>query len=432
MEDYDNPSLVELVRAKLWREARARVELFPSSVYRTNNPNRSLAIHELCNQVRFIDHHEEEEFSDEEDDVIHTVEDRLDNREIYALAELMIAISLIEEPRLLPLSEDDDGRVRFGVCQSVLEARDSNGNTPLHILCSKSADTTMMHLMLSMTADSAHRLISAQNDHGCTPVHFLAESTDCPYSALKLILSWFPPGYGVQWLRDDDADTPLHWALALGISPRRIQLLLRGDEAFGSLMAWNSAKRLPMNDFVDCQCEGWERLHGLELRQLWTRVEALLKVVCVVYGGEERWSPLHAIAASLAYLPNDIVSMALKFCQDDLGALNSVGKTPLHTALSMPPPRYDVLDTLSFFLEDERVNYDIRTSAGQLPIHLAIDTGMGTSIIEKILKRAPLSLTTADPMTQLPPAVQAAVDDHQKLDVIYVLLRSDPSILLNR
>jgi hypothetical protein len=127
------------------------------------------------------------------------------------------------------LSAGDDivAATRLEMHQSILSLKEMSGNTPLHVLCEKSADTTMMKIIFeccpleksSVTGSAtARHLIRMANGNKCNPLHFLAEGS-CPFSSLKLMLQHCSPrdeteGLDPRLLQDEDGDVPLHWAFA--------------------------------------------------------------------------------------------------------------------------------------------------------------------------------------------------------------------------
>jgi hypothetical protein len=153
------------------------------------------------------------------------------------------------------------------------------------------------------------------NDYvGCNPFHFLAGGY-CPFSSLKLMLLYCylreaKDGSDPRLLRDDDGDPPLHWALAHGLSPRRLTMLL--SECHDSLLCANNDGTLLMEEYVKHNCENFDFMNGDEKQGLWNNILAMLMIV-TGYQGHETWSPLPAIASGVAFIPEAFWTMGLEF-----------------------------------------------------------------------------------------------------------------------
>ena len=99
---------------------------------------------------------------------------------------------------------------------------------------------------------------------------------------------------------------------------------------------------LPMYQFVTEHCDHWDFQDDDEKRNLWNEMQGMLKAVSGFQEGEEEdddtWSPLHAIASGVHFIPNLFWSIATEFCEN--GTYNSDGLLPLHVAVSTPPVEY--------------------------------------------------------------------------------------------
>jgi ankyrin repeat protein len=417
-------------------------------------------LQELCRKVQLIDHHlaGENEYSDEEDDEEDTFTqlERRTNQEIYKLARHMILQSQsIEDPVLHRNAGTSPTVMGAERHKSVLTVGDLHGNTPLHVLCSQCADPTMMKVFFENcpqeeAADGevsarAVDLVAMKNDQGCTPLHFVA-GRDCPFSAFKFILqhtgSHQSNGEDIRGdarlIPDDDGDIPLHWAFSAGSSPRRLRALLDGCRE--SLLYRNEKGKLPMQEFVDNHCNQWDFLDDDEKRALWNEMQEILKVVTEAEDDDTTWSPLHAIASGVDFIPREFWTIGSEFHEHDVRSYNVDGLLPLHVAVSTAPSQYI---GESFPLPDDGTKWSIRktviwsslelvnmpTSQGRLALHLAAESRQPEWIVCTLRDAFPDALLTFDPTTGLPPVMLAAVDENNCLDVVYSLLRSDPSIL---
>jgi len=409
-----------------------------------------LPLHELCRKVEFIDHLlEEHEFTDDEDEPMFSKTERRDNKEIYKLAKYMILQSqTVETPVFHPNPNDaldDVGVLNIQRHRSILSLKDHSGNTPLHVLCSLCSDPTMLKILLENSphesvagevSATAVDLVATRNVQGCTPLHFLAGGA-CPFSAFKLALQYCGPSQNdpsdVRFVADADGDIPLHWAFAAGASPRRLQALL--DECHESLLCRNEEGVLPMQEFAEHNCEYWDFMDDDEKRVLWNEMQEVLKIVTGSQD-DDTWSPLHAIASGVHYIPRVFWLIGTEF--HETGTYNSDGMLPLHVAVSTPPTEYRghsfPLHGDSEYSLLREILYGVEltrrpTSQGRLALHLAAESSQPEWVVSSLRNAFPDALTTFDPVTGLPPAMLAAVDTNNSLATVYHLLRSDPSIL---
>jgi hypothetical protein len=331
--------------------------------------------------------------------------------------------------------------------QSILTLKDTNGNTPLHVLCENNSDTTMMNIIFeccplekSSVAESAtaRDLVRIANLYGCNPLHFLLDNF-APFSSFKLMMQYCSPGDETDGLdprlmQDYDGDLPLHWAFSRTVSPRRLTILL--SECHDSLLCANKECILPMEEYVLHQCQDFDFMDDDEKQVLWNEIQGMLKVV-TGYQGFDTWSPLHAIASGVAFIPEEFWTMGLEFGRDNLLAYNDDGLLPLHVAVSTRP-LYDE-DSSSGFGQYIRMMGEIvlssleasrmPTSGGRLALHLAVESNQDELVTDWVLEMDPDAILTIDPLTQLPPFMLAAVDENNTLDTVFSLLREDPSIV---
>jgi hypothetical protein len=335
--------------------------------------------------------------------------------------------------------------------QSILTLKEMNGKTPLHVLCENSADTNMMKIMFECCSAekstithsaTSFELVRMKNGHDCRPIHFLAGAGGaCPFSSLKLMLQFCSPQESTRWpdarlLQDDDGDLPLHWAFARGVSPRRLTALL--SDCHDSLLYANNENILPMQEYVEQHCENFDFMNDDEKQALWDDVQGMLKVA-TGYHNDDGWSPLHAIASGAAFIPQTFWTMGLEFERDNLCVYNDDGMLPLHVAVSTRTPNDDsdryvgggkqcaisMKEIMFSSFEAPRMP----TSAGRLALHLAVESKQDQYVIDTLLRLHPKALSTIDPITMLPPFMLAALDENKSVDLVYSLLREDPSIV---
>lgn len=404
--------------------------------------------------MEFINHLEDQEYSDDDEEEASTFSkaERRANQEIYKLAKHMILKSqTLKEAVFYPRRDLNESHYGGNFHLSILTIADQSGNTPLHTLCSYSSDPTMMKIILEncpsesvpIGSATAYDLVSYRNAQGCTPLHFVAEGG--PFSSLKLMLQYCRPSsdHGTETvdarlIADDDGDLPLHWAFSGAVSPRRLRALLNGCQE--SLLYRNDEGCLPMYQFVTEHCDMYDFQGDDDKRNLWNEMQGMLKAVTDTQDDDDTWSPLHAIASGVHFIPKLFWSIATEFCEN--GTYNSDGMLPLHVAVSTTPVEYRGVtdpssDNPGRHLMKEILLSDLElvrrpTSQGRLALHLASESQQPEWVIHTLRKAFPDALLTFDPVTGLPPSMLAAVEENNSLTTVYELLRIDPSILLVR
>jgi ankyrin repeat protein len=361
-------------------------------------------------------------------------------------------------------TNDTDGTFRFH--ESVLTVPDALGKTPLHILCESSCDLNLMKAIFACTRENtgnpcsptAMSLITARDSKGCSPLHYLAYSRQCPFSSLQLMMDYCKPFYprcdggllmDPTLCTDVDGDTPLHWALDGYMSPRRIKELIRHSK--DAMNIKNHMGSLPFDQFAINFIDADWKVHDVCGREVWENIQAYLRVVfddrlptdvsndsdgSSSTGNENKppaWLPLHLIAGAKCDLPPIFTDIALHYCKDDLSNTNSEGMLPLHLAcnrisLDKNCP-CDGAMAKKILVEYPQAAYKEVSSTKRLAIHLAVASHKPMSLITSLIKSYPRSLNIPDPVTKLWPFVLAAVENEESIQVSFTLLRADPSIL---
>ncbi|KAL3786199.1 hypothetical protein HJC23_001275 [Cyclotella cryptica] len=171
--------------------------------------------------------------------------------------------------------------------ESVLTMTDALGATPLHLLTGEgSAHEDIVRLFLDKCRgwdmDAMHEehsrrptlyaLVSAQNCHGCTPLHFLSGKMAVSYGTndevLRLILDRFEkdniinnnqscslddiPSLPIHPLLipDGDGDLPLHYASSIGASPPLLSILTKYPTTHRAALVRNAEGRLPIDELI--------------------------------------------------------------------------------------------------------------------------------------------------------------------------------------
>jgi hypothetical protein len=515
LSTHPNVLRIHAAVQRKWQRVLDVVSADGEAVYETNGRHRRLVIHELCKMVA-LPHSirsSKDEMSDDEDEDPDALEDQVvgsmaqgegsvachqceheENAKICEVAQLMIDVSHSLGPVsvMVPTETSDeednnederngeenadrldgnesssnagDGAFRFH--ESVLTVPDSLGKTPLHILCESSCDLNLMRAIFSSTrensgnpcAPTAMSLIMARDSKGCTPLHYLAYSRQCPFSSLQLMMDYCKPCYarGDSGLfldptlcMDDDGDTPLHWAMDGYMSPRRIKELIRHSK--DAMNVKNHAGSFPFDQFAANFIDSDWKIHDVCGREVWENIQAYLRVVCddqlstdVRNEGPGRssssneknppaWLPLHLIAGSTCEFPPIFTDIALHYCKEDLSKADASGMLPLHLACQRVSvdKNYPCNGALAqkILAEYPQAAYKAVTTTKRLAIHLAVDSQKPMSLITALIKSYPRSLNIPDPVTKLWPFVLAAVANEVSVQVSFTLLRADPSIL---
>jgi len=384
-------------------------------------------------------------------------------------------------------AESDESKSGFLVHKSILTCTDSNKKTPLHILCENSCDTSMMRVILgssreatgNLEAPSALSLILAKDSRGCTPLHYLAYSRQCPFSSLKLMMAYCKPRHeNGRWIdptlcTDSDGETPLHWALAGYVSSRRIKELTRhsGD----AIMVENDKGEKPFDQFATNFVDSDWTDHDVCGHEAWENIQEYLKCIkdnqihqtkcnsdphrmneCVSSNDEinSEWLPLHFLAGSKYDYPSIFTELALKYCGECLQKPDANGMLPLHLACARKGA-----DTPNSTFREHNANSPVREAppsdalamkilkkyqrasafpAGntkRLALHFAVETRKPLSFIAALIRTYPRSLNIPDPVTKLWPYVLAGVhnndpsSENESLSISFSLLRADPSVL---
>jgi hypothetical protein len=230
---------------------------------------------------------------------------------------------------------------------------------------------------------------------------------------------------------DTDGDTPLHWALDMYMSPRRIKQLIRHSKR--ALPVKNQAGKRPFDQFVGNFVDTDWQLHELCGREVWDNIQAYLKVVAEAeVSSEKEWLPVHMLAGSSIDFPSVFMDIALHYNKEDLSKPNGKGLLPLHLACarqSMDPETPSDGTWASKILALYPQAAYKATNSKRLAIHVAVESQKPLLLIASLLKAYPNSLNVKDPRTGLWPFILAGVDNHDDCNTSYALLRADPSII---
>ena len=140
---------------------------------------------------------------------------------------------------------------------SALTLKDLSGDTPLHSLTGRGdSHYDMVEVVLRSVQDGAtslHELLASQNDHGCTPLHHLADAMKV--EILRLMLDECKVDEGSEHpllISDNDSDLPLHYACAnsedIEAKCQIVRLLVEAEPR--SVLVANSVGRLAIDEHI--------------------------------------------------------------------------------------------------------------------------------------------------------------------------------------
>ena len=511
-------TIFDLLNARRWDEARGWIDYRPECVYDQNEAQHRTPLHVIC-CMKFDDDGDNDDNDydvqahDSGDDEQADNDD--DNRKKNSNADLEGAMSVA---RLI--LECSHGRTDPAVClhpvpewhpeheyakglhNSVLTVQDVYGDTALHCLCGNlhGGSSKLTKLVLEHTADygvdpwanrkrrdgkmlpTVNALLSQQNFHGCTPMHFCADG-GCTQGIVDLILGacqdYCPKVHGKSeaqrkhpiCIQDEDGDTPIHFACSAGLAPdvlRRFVMQPHPTVVYYSLTTKAHNGRTPIDDLI---CWGIDE-YGIEANTadppleermpvadaLWSRVEVLIQgVVFGFYRDYQETTPFHW-AAGIHIFPAVVLRLACKRCviqnSEGLLALDKKGMTLLHHAVKpicLSGPDSSVYDLgsgeylelsrwrgegeqrtpIEYLLELCPAALRIRSKDGALPIHSALLSGIpAIEDILAMLDAAPETLAQRDGQGLLPFMV-AASKGCSDLDNAFKLLLLNPELVRN-
>ena len=167
--------------------------------------------------------------------------------------------------------------------------------------------------------------LDAKDEEGDTPLH-VAILTNQPVEVIRLLLEAKAPLEA----EDEDGDTPLHAAIRTSQPGKVIKLFL---EAQAPLNAKNATGDTPLHAAV--------RVHFPSVEVVQMLLEAHASVNAI---NEEGNTPLH-IAVSDGSTPLEAVKLLLE-ANSSLDAVNKEGNTPLHLAMIADSPSLDAIKLL--------------------------------------------------------------------------------------
>jgi ankyrin repeat protein len=406
---------------------------------------------------------------------------------------MMIDASHTGETRLIP-DAHWEGEERYSLHSSILTIRNRMGNTPLHVLCAKSAEVALLSVFLECTAKEACQtlqdtddnkkcyqsnqtkrntcdaaslpiptpfdLVCIQNEHGCTPLHFIGEAR-CSFTAAKIMDRFCdrPLNHCEELenynscgsnesqsdtpterstaneecqsqmqhavlIQDEDLETPLHYACVVGASPRRLKLLLRRCEA--AVLIPNQFGALPIDQLIFDS--------DIDFGDSGSRIEVLLKAASSCLSPHEPeldadgrlLRPLH-VASSIHLYPALVCQLMQAIYPDQISVADKFGMLPLHVASCWRV--FDELDS-----EDENSKEDSEVDNHEFSLerwkYLPSDKEKDESLIRFLLEKYPQAASRKAKNGQLP--LHFALESQRSWSDINALLSEAPNSISTR
>ena len=259
-----------------------------------------------------------------------------------------------------------------------MEAKDSNGCTPLLIAVSRGC-RDVASLLLERGANK-----EAKNKGGCTPLHLAASSNH------KDVVSLLLERGANKEAKNKDGWTPLYAAASRGCTDVVSLLLERG------------VNKEAMNE------NGWTSLHAAASSGYKGVVSLLLDRGAALETSDQNGStPLHA-AASNGH--KNVVSLLLERGAEK-DARDMYGRTPLHTAASCGHANVVLL------LQECGANMEVRDKGGWTPLHTAASKGHMDVVLLLLYRGAEIEPKSKNYTT---PLYDAAINGHK--NVVLLLL----------
>ncbi|XP_023314785.1 ankyrin-3-like [Trichogramma pretiosum] len=287
--------------------------------------------------------------------------------------------------RFLELCDKFDRRVR-------IDARDNEGNTPLHWAVHDNHKKEVAELLLRLGVDPT--LVNAE---GTTALHVVcARYNDDFYPSM--LLEYVKEKWKSTYVNaeDDKSNTPLHLAL---------------DNNHRKVVEWLIRQGA---DPTTANIEGSTPLHVVCTRynddfypsMLLEYVDEKSKPLFVNAQDNEGNTPLHL---ALDYNRTRLAEWLMRNGANR-NSTNAKGETPLHVACKHYPARHLV----SAF---SRVN--ARDKEGNTPLHLALDNGLIDTIESLLRNGADPNLSNAEGRTPLHVACDRVVKDDSLIDLFF-------------
>lgn len=324
------------------------------------------------------------------------------------------------------------------------------------ILLEYDGSAELLRVLLNIDADPwpVQAFLSYQNERSRTSaVHYAAEGR-CSFSIHKLVMDLCVQSDPRMLLMlDRDMETPLHWAMQAQVSQRRMQLYIRHETApllDRLLSVPNNAGFNPLQLF-------W-REAALHIQNVWSDarvvpvwyyIEMLTETFLKAKGLEySKDLPVHGFVAAFTNFCHRGLMRVVLFVHN-VADVDENGLLALHIACMCPALDPSIISDYDLEAEDwdnvpdELVKKFPETASVEcpqtqrLPLHWALERRaavLSLRLVTKLVGLCPAVLLKADPVTGLGTFMLAAAsapcrDESARLDVIYYLLRSEPSIL---
>jgi ankyrin repeat protein len=278
-----------------------------------------------------------------------------------------------------------------------VNAKTNDGGTPLHRACYKGRSQLFKEL-LEHGAD-----IEAKDNVGWTPLHLACccgrvavvvelLSPNDSNGATTTILGKRTSRAGANTeAKDDDGDTPLHFASGNGHLPVVKALLAVG----ANILAANNKKHLPIHRAVS---------NGRS---------AVSKYLLQHFYATTRRLPLHQLMEDLTWI----------------GDPKSRDASPLRKALHRNVlGTDDVVEIVEYLVDRDHTLLSSRDDDGSLPLHLACRRGASFAIVQSLVNHYQASVKSVTPQGDLPLFLACDIPK-PSLDTIFILMKLYPDLV---
>jgi ankyrin repeat protein len=290
-------------------------------------------------------------------------------------------------------------------CESARER--ARSYLPVHFaVCSLSPSVEAIRRLLAAYPEALHE----RDPDGSTLLHAAARNPATPPNLFRLLLLGWP---GSILEADAAGDLPVHVALRGPEIPWGTVELL-GGACPPSLRMANVTGERPVHIATARDCPAAVRIIAAH------SPEALRDV------GPHGNTPAH-LAAACDYVAADLVITVADAWPESLLATNENGDTPILVAIDRAHPS---VDAASIFVDRRPESLRVPNVQGTLPLFVAIAWGH-LPIVRLIAEKVPEMARQVD-ARKTPPLFQAAGHERMDLDVVFLLLRAWPEVVLGR
>lgn len=303
------------------------------------------------------------------------------------------------------------------------------GRTALHIIVALDSPKHIVKRILELWPQAP----MIQDNHGCTPLHYACQYNASPNIVIILLRAYRCAAQ----FHDIMGDTPLHLACdSPMVSSDIVQTLLEFDPHH----VWTNNHNLDNKTPLDIMCDHFRSRNSFRgphhntqwkklLLCLWASHHGTISSSSPIHAGRKEGLTFHACLSQQRCSSYTLYVMAKLYLHDSSKIQDEYGNYPLIYAVSDARNKNVIEDIIFTLLDVFPPAAAIPNACGQMPIHLAINSGIKWKSIHQLLSACPSALQKQDPETGLYPFMLAAQRKKEDLDMTYNLLRSNPGVL---